>query len=186
VADSSSDARLVEGLRRGDAAAFDEAYARYRAPLFGFLARLSGRRELAEDLLQETWFRLARHAFELEPETRLGAWLFTVARNLYVSHRRWLLLDRERLRELSLWPTTRPESPFERLAATETERRLERAISELSFEHREALLLGASNRFSAADAALIVGIEPDAFRQRLARARAALAAKLARSEKERP
>ena len=81
----------VRALRNGDAAAFDAAYALYHRRIYDFLYRLSGRRDLAEDLFQETFIKLARHATTLREDTELGAWLFTVARNAYRSHRRWVL-----------------------------------------------------------------------------------------------
>src|SRR5690242_7180313 len=76
---------LVARLRQGDADAFDEVYAAFNARLFTFLVRLSRRRDVAEDLLEETWLRLVKHARRLRPDTRLAAWLFTVARHLWVS-----------------------------------------------------------------------------------------------------
>ena len=67
--------------------------------VFAFLLRLSRSRTVAEDLLDETWLRLVRHAAMLRPDTRIGPWLFTVARNLYWSHRRACVIEetRERL-----------------------------------------------------------------------------------------
>ena len=56
------------------------------ARLFNFLARLSRRRDIAEDLLDETWLRFVDRAHKLKPDTRLGPFLFTVARNLYISY----------------------------------------------------------------------------------------------------
>lgn len=182
MADPSED-EIVSGLRAGDARAFDRAHARYRAPLYSFLLRLSGRRWLAEDLLQETWLRLARSALDLAPEVELRPWLFTVARNLYVSYRRWALLDADRLRELGLLPAGQSESPFEHVAANETERRLERALLALPLDYREVLLLVAVERLQPREAAAVVGIGPDALRQRLARARSMLSERLARLER---
>ena len=75
----------VEGLRAGDARAFHAVYDAYAARLFTFLARLSRRRDLAEDLAEETWLRLVANAPRLRSDTRLGPWLFAVARNLYAS-----------------------------------------------------------------------------------------------------
>src|SRR5690242_21775781 len=92
---------VVERLRSGDAAAFGAVYAACHARLFGFLLRLTRDEALARDLAQETWLRLAANASRLAPESDPGAWLFTVARNLYVSRRRSALLDRERLLELA-------------------------------------------------------------------------------------
>ena len=54
---ADSELALIERLRGGDAAAFDLVYAEYHARLFNFLARLSRRREVAEDLVEETWLR---------------------------------------------------------------------------------------------------------------------------------
>ena len=88
---------IVEGLRRGDRAAFDAAYALHRARIYGFLLRLSGRRDVADDLFQEVWTKLAQHAPRLREDTVLSAWLFTVARNAHTSHRRWNMLDLSRL-----------------------------------------------------------------------------------------
>ena len=74
------------GMRAGDAGAFDAIHAEFNARLFNFLARLSRRRDIAEDLLDETWLRFVDRAHKLKPDTRLGPFLFTVARNLYVSY----------------------------------------------------------------------------------------------------
>jgi RNA polymerase sigma-70 factor (ECF subfamily) len=173
--------QLVAALRRGDREAFDAIYDRYRPRVFAFLARLSGDRILSEDLLQETFVRLARNAHRLDDTTRLRPWLFTVARNLYVDHRRRALLDFDRLRDLALWPS-RPrrvdETPFDLAQASETEKKLETALLGLPTKYREALLLIAVEGLEPSDAAAVLGIRPDALRQRLSRARSALRATL--------
>jgi RNA polymerase sigma-70 factor (ECF subfamily) len=171
VVDSSA---IVAGLARGDTRAFDVVYDRYRAPLYAFLVRLTGAVALAEDLLQETWLRLARHSRELPPGTELRPWLFTVARNLYLSHRRWALLDAGRLRELGLLPAAGVAGPFEATAENQALRELEAALAVLPLEQREVLLLCTVSGFEPTEAAAILGISPEATRQRLSRARARL------------
>jgi RNA polymerase sigma-70 factor (ECF subfamily) len=168
---------LFHGLQRGEPEAFDALYAHYRPRLFGFLARLAGRRDQAEDLLQETWLRLARSAPGLPADCRLGAWLFTVARNLFYSERRRARLDRARLAALEPAGAEAP-SPFDLASASQTERLLERALARVPLEQREVLLLVAVERLRPAEAAEVLGIRPEALRQRLHRARAALAAAL--------
>lgn len=180
------DDEILRGLGRGDARVFDAVYASLRAPLYAFLVRLSGQVSLAEDLLQETWLRLARSAPDLPAGTQLRPWLFTVARNLYRSHRRWSLLDGERLRQFHLVPATDSPSPFEALASSQTERALERAIVRLPLEMREVLLLCAVSGFEPVQAASVLGITPEATRQRLSRARARLRELLALDEKALP
>lgn len=179
---NAPDAEIIHGLARGDTHAFDQAYERLRAPLYAFLVRLTGRVALAEDLLQETWLRLARSAATLPPETELRPWLFTVSRNLYRSHRRWSLLDLERLRRIGQLPEAAPASPFEALAASATERALEQALMRLPLEQREILLLCSVSGFEPTQAAAMLGITPEAARQRLARGRAKLRESLASLE----
>src|SRR5947199_2634440 len=123
---------LVARLRQGDADAFDEVYAAFNTRLFTFLVRLSRRRDVAEDLVEETWLRLVIHADRLRPDTRLGPWLFTVARNLHLTYCRSHMLEEVYAEEgLGLWPIAATPSPFEETAANELERRIEAALATL-------------------------------------------------------
>ena len=177
--DRECELALVRRIRDGDAAAFDIVHATFNARLFGFLARLSRRREIAEDLLEETWLRLVAHARRLEADTRLGPWLFTVARNLHVSYWRSRALDEASTAGgIGLWPAPMPDSPFERAAANELESRIESALAMLPIAFREVLLLVAVEGLRPSEAALVCGLTPEALRQRLKRARAMLAARL--------
>src|SRR3954464_13878855 len=123
--DRDGERLVVVGLRAGDTGAFDQVYDAYRPRVFAFLLRMTRSRTLAEDLLDETWLRLVSHASRLLPDTCLGLWLFTVARNLYWSHRRDSLVEETFVPELlSLWPSKSPwPSPFDLAAAGELERR---------------------------------------------------------------
>ncbi len=171
---------LVRRLKDRDLAAFDEIYEEFRARLYSFLVRLTRRRELAEEILQETWMRLAARGHVLRDDTHLCAWLFTVARNLFASYCRNRSLDAERIGELGRMSSPAAPSPFESAALTETERRLERAIAALPAHYREALLLAAEG-FAHDEAAVICDVRPDAFRKRLSRAREMVSAALDQS-----
>jgi len=178
--DQETGQAIVAGLRAGDTSAFDAAHAAFNARLFGFLMRLSRRRDVAEDLLEETWLRLVSHAHRLRPDTQLAPWLFTVARHLYISHQRTRAFeDSQTAGLLGLWPSGLVHaSPFEETAASETERRIEAALNSLPAMYREVLLLVGVEGFRPIDAAAICGVTAEAFRQRLSRARAMLAAQV--------
>jgi RNA polymerase sigma-70 factor (ECF subfamily) len=166
---------LVERLRRGDAGAFDAVYAAFNSRLFTFLLRLSRRRDVAEDLLEETWLRLVKHAPRLCADTRLAPWLFTVARNLHVSFNRSRMLEDAAASLIALWPySLERSSPFEAAAASELERRIEQALAAMPSASREVLLLVGVAGMDHADAADVCGITPEALRQRLHRARETL------------
>ena len=185
LVDRDTELALVERLRRGDTGAFDVVYDEYHARVFSFLARLSRRRDVAEDLVEETWLRFVERAPRFRSDTCVGAWLFTVARNLYVSYRRSRLVEDSYATGLiGLWPAGSPApSPFESTVASETERRLEAAITALPVAYREAVLLVAVEGLRPAEAASVCGIAPEAMRQRLSRARALLARSLDDSDR---
>jgi RNA polymerase sigma-70 factor (ECF subfamily) len=175
-----SERALIERLRAGEHAALDEVYDAYRARLYAFLVRLSRSRQVADDLADELWLRVVTHVGRLRPDTRLGGWLFAVARNLYLNYCRSRACDESHeLAMVAMWPYSPPEpSPFEALAANELQRRIEQAITLLPWRYREALLLVAVEGFSHAEAAAICEVTPEALRQRVSRARAMLSREL--------
>ena len=180
--DASSE--LLARLRAGEAAAFSAVYEQHAAPIFRFLARLCGRRELAEDLFQETWLRLARNARNLRADTELRAWLYTVARNLVRSHARAALVDATGVAALARWwyLEASDAAPDEAAAAADAATRLERALGRLPLAAREVLLLVAAEGLAVDEAARLLGIKPEAARQRLHRARAELARSLPKED----
>ena len=114
-------------------------------------------------------------------DTRLGPWLFTVARNLYYSYCRSRALG-ETVSDglIGLWPGGSPRpSPFEEDRGAGT-----RAAASsgrwplLPRADREALMLVGVEELTPAEAAGVCGLTAEAFRQRLSRARAALEGEL--------
>ena len=171
---AAADAALVDRLRRGDRAAFRELYTRFAQASFGFLLRLCRLRDVAEDLQQDVWLSIARHVARLDADTDLAAWIFTVARNRFVSSRRRA--------EVTVPAGTPADLDLRAAEPVHSDdpacRDLERALASLADVHREVLLLVGVEGLEVAQAAAVLSIRPDAARQRLARARAALAAAL--------
>jgi RNA polymerase sigma-70 factor (ECF subfamily) len=180
----TDDRALVASLRGGDTAAFGRVHAAYGPRIFNFLARMTGHKEIAEDLYQETWIKLAVHAARLAEDTDLGAWLYTVARNLARSQKR-----SERARPVA--GAAIPEdaahpgpSPYDWTAASQTEARLEQALAELAVPFREVLLLVVVEGLDHQEVSKILGLSAEALRQRLARARAKLADRLEKGSRQ--
>ena len=165
----------IDGLRRGEASAFDAVFAAYRRRLYAYLVRMTRAREVAEDLLQETFLRLARGATALREDTRLGAWLFTVAHRLVVSWARAQEVRRQLAGDLPREVRGDGRSPLEAVADSQTQLALERALAALPAPAREVAVLVGIEGMQPAEVAEILGLKPDAVRQRLARARAQLA-----------
>jgi RNA polymerase sigma-70 factor (ECF subfamily) len=174
---AEAEAKWVAGLRSGEAAAFDAVFAAYRRRLFGYLARMTRRRDVAEDLLQDTFVKLAQHATQLAPDTRLGAWLFTVAHRVFVSWTRAQQVRAQLAGDLPVGaqPTSADRSPLDALADSQAHAVLEHAFAALPPAYREVALLVGVEGLQPAEVAVILGLRPDAVRQRLSRARAQLA-----------
>jgi RNA polymerase sigma-70 factor (ECF subfamily) len=85
--DSMSDAELLSAFAKGDAKALDFLVARYRQALFSWLMGMTGNRADAEDLFQDIWFRVIRHA-ERFNDVSFKAWLWKIARNILIDFRR--------------------------------------------------------------------------------------------------
>ncbi len=73
---------LLRRARRHESAALDELVARFSPRIYGLLYRLTGRRDVAEDLTQETLLRMVRTIGDYQHSGRFEAWLFRIAANL--------------------------------------------------------------------------------------------------------
>lgn len=166
----------VDGLRSGDRAAFDAVFAAYKRRLYVYLLRMTRRKDSAEDLVQETFLRLAQHARTLQPETRLGAYLFTIAHRLFLT---WARARHVRAQLAGDLPPREvagdARNPLEALADSQTQIAIERAFASLAPAYREVALLVGVEGLQPTEVAEILGQRPEAVRQRLARARIQLA-----------
>lgn len=85
--DEISDAALLQAYVDGDAAAMDVLIGRYRRSLFAWLMGMTGNRADAEDLYQEVWLRVIKHAWRFN-NVSFKAWMWRIARNLLIDFRR--------------------------------------------------------------------------------------------------
>jgi len=79
---ANSSEELIRRARNGDDEAFRLIFERYIRPIISFIFDMVGRRELAEDLAQETFVRAYKNLNSLRDETRLSTWLFGIAKNV--------------------------------------------------------------------------------------------------------
>jgi len=72
----------------GDVDAFEVLVSRHEQPVLNFILKRCGQRQVAEDLLQETFERVVRSADTYEPKAKFTTWLYTIARNLCIDRAR--------------------------------------------------------------------------------------------------
>lgn len=138
---------IVEGLRRHDTELLDDLIVRYQHRLLRYLLYLTGNREQAEDMFQETWMRVLQRGSQYNGAARFDTWLFTIARNLVIDMRRKRQmasleeLSQDGGMDLALDTVSTERSPFEQLQSTESGRLVAAALLELDPLHREAIVL---------------------------------------------
>ena len=69
---------IARGLRRRDPDLLDRLIEQYQHRLLRYLLYLTGRRELAEDLFQETWIRVLERGHQFNDKYAFSTWLFAV------------------------------------------------------------------------------------------------------------
>ena len=172
-------AKIARGLRERDMELLADLVERYQHRLVRYLLYLTGRRDYAEDLAQETWIRVLQRGSQYNGRQRFDPWLFAIARNLAIDY---LRKKRKAVQTASL-PDDRDEillvsssgpSPFEAAARSEDAMRLAGQLQILSPLYREALLLRFQEELSLAEMAQILGAPTTTVTSRIYRGLAAL------------
>jgi RNA polymerase sigma-70 factor (ECF subfamily) len=161
---------LVQRLRSGDAEGGYRFVREYYPRIFHYLLYLTGRREAAEDLTQETFLQAWRRLETFDDRLALGPWLHQIAR------REFLQEVRRRPREASL------EAVAE-VAALQTgpgtdEVELRAILGKLPRQQREIVVLHHLEGYTSEEVARIVGVPAGTVRYRLSEARGRLRAEL--------
>ena len=172
-------ATIARGLRERDMELLADLVERSQRRLVRYLLYLTGRRDYAEDLAQETWIRVLQRGSQYNGRQRFDLWLFAIARNLAIDY---LRKKRKAVQTASL-PDDRDEillvsssgpSPFEAAARSEDAIRLAGQLQILSPLYREALLLRFQEDLSLAEIAQVLGAPVTTVTSRIYRGLAAL------------
>ena len=155
----TSDEKLIERLRQRDPRAMAELYDRYGRLVYSLTFRIVKDRAVAEDLVQETFFRIWTRAQSIHQKTgALGPWLLTVARNRAIDYFR-SALGRER-NAVPLLETHHPALYNEiesELVASDKARRVRAAMDKLAPNYREVMELAYFEGMSQSEMAEKLG-----------------------------
>ena len=172
-------AKIARGLRERDIELLTDLVQRCQQRLVRYLLYLTGRREYAEDLAQETWIRMLQRGSQYNGRQPFDPWLFAIARNLAIDY---LRKKRKAVQTGSLpddhdavllLPSSDP-SPFEAAARSQDAMRLAGRLQILAPLYREALLLRFQEDMSLPEIAQVVGAPVTTVSSRIYRGLAAL------------
>lgn len=169
--DPAGDDELMGRVRGGDREAFAVLVDRYKDPLVTYLARLSGDRDRAEDLAQETFLRLFRGAAGYVECGLLRAYLYRIATNLLRSEERRLRRLRLVAPLLLAVPPPEPAASAAGLLRDELQRQVAAAVAALPLRWRVPLVLHEIEGWPYAAIAAQLGLREGTVKSRIHRGR---------------
>ena len=178
--ENSHDVALMGRIGAGDHAAFRTLVERHQDAVVGTVAKMLGNSSDAEDIAQQVFLRIWRHAKNYRPDAKFTTYLFTIARNLVFNESR----RRSRRKEVST--EEREESshlqveadsdrqPDSELLQAELQRAVDAAIAALPEAQRMAVVLRRYEQMPYEEIAVVLNLSLPAVKSLLFRARATL------------
>jgi RNA polymerase sigma-70 factor (ECF subfamily) len=189
---SAEDQALVRAAQRGDMGAFEELVARHRDKIYARAYTMMRNEEEALDLSQEAWVKGWQRLRQFQGESSFGTWMTRIVINLCLDqlrkHKRQRTESLDELNEEAggverQMPvvTVNPTAGLERV---ELRQRIDRALGQLSYEHRTVLVLHEFEELEYKQIAKVMECSIGTVMSRLFYARRKLAALLADLKKE--
>ena len=179
VFDKQADAELFARYAAGEEAAFREIVNRYKNGLYAFLKQFLNRRDLVEDVFQETFLQLFTSRDSFDTTRPLRPWLFTIAANKAKD----ALRKQQRTDAIPIGTIAEAQEmsfddvlnaltadttmPYEKLQRSETASRVRQIIANMPENLREILILGYFHQFSYKQMAQILSIPIGTVKSRL-------------------
>ncbi len=165
---------IARGLRRRDPDLLDRLIEQYQHRLLRYLVHLSGSRELAEDLFQETWIRVLERGHQYDGKHEFSTWLYAVARNLTIDYLRKKspvslngLMENEE--HPSLEPADTGPMAWEVVQQHEQAERVSAALVSIPAEYRETVVLRFQEGLALEEIATVTGAPLGTVKSRLYR-----------------
>lgn len=175
---------LLRKAAKGDEDAFAQLMEAHQGKVYGLILRLTGSVEDALELSQETFFNAWRGLPNFHFDSRFSTWLYRLATNVAID----FLRKEKRRRSVNVTSLSNDEDDGQRLLEIPDERftphqeaekrelqtMVRQGMEQLSYEHRQVLLLREISGLSYAEIAEKLELEEGTVKSRIARARMAL------------
>ena len=157
----------MEDVKQGDLAKASLLFDRYHKHLYNFFVKISGDRELGNDLTQNVFLRMLKFKHTYKTEAKFKSWIFQIARNIYADHYR---KNKEATtREISNLQQ-QEEAVDVQWANSEREKLLYIALYRLNIDQRELLLMSKFQKMKYEDIALVYETSVGAIKVKVHRA----------------
>ena len=181
---NETDQKLIDRCLDGETAAFGRLVERYQDRLFNAMVRILRSHDDARDVTQDAFVQACRKLSSFRGEARFYSWLFRIAYNAAISHKRRTHRRSESLETLNEvtgteTPDRHPDSrPSRRLEQSEQQAMILGALNELSDDYRTVLVLKDIEGVKYEQIAEIIDCPVGTVRSRIHRARSEMREKL--------
>jgi len=181
----AAEIELARQLLDGKPEAFDRFVDHFRAKIFNYSQLVCGHREDAEEVVQETLLNVFEKFSQLREPEHVRAWVFRIAKNVCLIKRRKSIYAPQQEDSLDELMPARGTSgnpmkieiadwsglPEDEVLRSELQRALDDAIAEMPEIYRSVMLLRDVEELSTEETAHVLGVNTDAVKTRLHRAR---------------
>ena len=135
-----TDIQVMEEVKEGKVEKLAMLFERHHISLFNFFLRLTGSRNVSEDLVQDVFFRILNYRKTYKGESKFTTWMYQIARNAHIDY---LRKRREEFPLDEQWAeSASPDlSPDEELEKGQDIRMMREALARLPVKKREVLIL---------------------------------------------
>jgi RNA polymerase sigma factor (sigma-70 family) len=167
---TETDEKLMLAVRTGEVGKLGVLFDRHHRALFDYFIRMTSNRMIADDLVQDVFFRMLKYRNTFRGEGHFKAWMFHIARNArvdyYRNHPTEPVLPEEQMSEIQ-GTSTLPGRQLEEKQQAEI---LERALWQLTPDKREVLILSRYHEMKYEEISALLGCEVNTVKTRVHRA----------------
>ena len=172
-----TDEELISRFQNGDTYAFDLLVRRYKDPLLNFIYRFLGDFVEAEDIVQETFYRVYKNKHYYKEVAKFSTWIYTIAGNLAKTElrrrkrRKVFSINRDSATEKEFELPDLKSDPEKEVNTIVTEKLIQKAIANLPERFRQVIVLRDIQGFSYEEISSIIKVPLGTVKSRVNRAR---------------
>jgi RNA polymerase sigma factor (sigma-70 family) len=147
---------LMEDVKGGKVEKMAVLFEKHHVALFNFFMRLTGNRNISEDLVQEVFMRMLKYRTTYQGRSKFTLWMYQIARNAHIDYLR-KKKDALPLDEQWSEPITTDDSPEDKLEGGQEVQVLRKALAQLPLKKREVLILSRYQNLKYKEIAELMG-----------------------------
>jgi len=153
-----TDIELMENVKEGQVEKLAVLFERHHVSLYNFFLRLTGSRNISEDLVQDVFYRILNYRSTFKGESKFTTWMYKIARNAHID---FLRKKKEELPLEEQWnESLSPEpSPDQRLEIGQDITLMREALAKLPLKKREVLILSRYQDLKYKEIAELLGCQ---------------------------